>query len=283
MVFIANICAMRVLAGGCFNSIHWGHIYFLTAAKQMADELVVVLAHDFNNRKKNVCSASVRLSNLRRLKIADQVIVGDKADFTKTIKKISPDVVLLGYDQSLPLPLQNYLKKQGIACRRMGKLPGYRKKNSEIIGAVSSGMGEGGRFMSLSGYRRQILSIMKKMPYPGTLNIALALGDVSKILAQQKSFAIEGFARGDKKYGPADLYPMRLIVSNLTFDHLAKKLNKKKKLSPRWKEIPALIIRPAYTRHPAYVVELVHWLNLRKALGLTEGQIVGLAFRETMV
>lgn len=274
---------MRVLAGGCFNSIHWGHIYFLTTAKQIADELVVVLAHDFNNRKKNIYPANVRLSNLRRLKIADQVIVGDKKDFTKTIRKVRPDLVILGYDQTLSLALRSYLKKQGIAWRQTGRLPGYHKKNNEILGVVSSGMGEGNLFMSLNGYSRQIVPIIKKMPYPGTLNISLGLSDASKILAKQKFFTIQGFAKGGKRYGPAELYPVQLILRNLPFNFTGKEFNKKKEFLSGKKEIPAWIVRPAYTRHPAYVVELVHWRNLRKALGLAEGQIVGLAFKKTVV
>ena len=112
---------MRVLAGGCFNKIHKGHIYFLKKAKSFG-YLVVVLTHDKNNKKPYAVKAIKRRRNLAKIKIADKIIIGDAKDFSKVVKRIKPDVIILGYDQKLPI------KKKGlgkIKIRRIRKLGKY--------------------------------------------------------------------------------------------------------------------------------------------------------------
>jgi glycerol-3-phosphate cytidylyltransferase-like family protein len=39
---------------------------------------------------------------LRALNIADEVIVGDPDGFAATLKRVTPDILVLGYDQRLP-------------------------------------------------------------------------------------------------------------------------------------------------------------------------------------
>ena len=97
----------KVLVGGCFNSIHPGHIYFLKEAKKLGDELVVVLANDKNNKKPYAIPARKRKKKLADLKIADKIVVGDSRDQTKIVKKIKPDIIALGYDQTRPPSLEN--------------------------------------------------------------------------------------------------------------------------------------------------------------------------------
>ncbi len=41
----------KVLVGGCFDFIHYGHIVFLTEAKKLGDHLIVLLESDENVRK----------------------------------------------------------------------------------------------------------------------------------------------------------------------------------------------------------------------------------------
>lgn len=92
---------IRVLAGGCFNKIHPGHIYFLKKAKSLG-KLFVVLTNDKNNRKPYAIPAKIRKKNMEKLKIADNIIIGDEKDFTKIVNKIKPSFIALGYDQKLP-------------------------------------------------------------------------------------------------------------------------------------------------------------------------------------
>ena len=92
----------KVLAGGCFNLIHPGHIYFLKEAKKLGDVLVVVLSHDKNNNKPYAILAEKRKNMLEFLDIADEVVIGDAYDKIKIVRGIKPDIIVLGYDQKLP-------------------------------------------------------------------------------------------------------------------------------------------------------------------------------------
>jgi len=92
---------LKVLAGGCFNKIHLGHIYFLNKAKALG-YLVVVLTNDKNNKKPYAVPAKERKKQLAALKIADKIIIGHPTNYMKTVKKVNPDIIALGYDQELP-------------------------------------------------------------------------------------------------------------------------------------------------------------------------------------
>ena len=92
---------MKVLAGGCFNKLHKGHIYFLSKAKELG-YLVVVLTHDKNNKKPYAIPAVKRKKNLEKLRIADKIVIGHTKDFSRVVKKEKPDLIILGYDQKLP-------------------------------------------------------------------------------------------------------------------------------------------------------------------------------------
>ncbi|MFH0832411.1 MAG: adenylyltransferase/cytidyltransferase family protein [Candidatus Aenigmatarchaeota archaeon] len=113
---------IKVLAGGCFNKIHEGHIYFLNRAKSFGF-LTVVLANDRNNKKRYALPAKQRKENLKKLKIADRIIVGDENDYMKTVDRVKPDIIVLGYDQKLGKGIEDKLK--GIAIVRLTKFGEY--------------------------------------------------------------------------------------------------------------------------------------------------------------
>ncbi|MBI5210598.1 MAG: adenylyltransferase/cytidyltransferase family protein [Elusimicrobia bacterium] len=91
-----------MLVAGCFNRIHRAHLSMLRMARTLADELVVVLAHDAHNRKTGAVDAPTRLRWLEALGIADRVVLGRPESFARTLRRERPDVVALGYDQRFP-------------------------------------------------------------------------------------------------------------------------------------------------------------------------------------
>ena len=97
----------KVLVGGCFNKIHPGHIYFLKTAKKLGDKLVVVLTNDKNNKKPYTLPAKERKRLLKSLNIADKILIGNFKDKTKIVRKVKPNIIVLGYDQELPDGLEN--------------------------------------------------------------------------------------------------------------------------------------------------------------------------------
>ncbi|MCH8910096.1 MAG: DNA-3-methyladenine glycosylase I [Chloroflexi bacterium] len=96
---------IKVICGVGFNRIHEGHKFFLREAKKLGDELIVMISHDNLNRRKNgkkAVPALRRKKVVEALGIADKVFVGDSKDRVKIIRKEMPDIIALGYDQSMP-------------------------------------------------------------------------------------------------------------------------------------------------------------------------------------
>ena len=121
----------KVLAGGCFNVIHPGHIYFLKEAKKLGDELIVVLANDKNNKKPYAVPAKERKKLLESLSIADKVLIGNLKDKAKIVKRLKPDIIALGYDQKLPEGLEDF------KFIRIKKLGNYSTKFQKLAGRVN--------------------------------------------------------------------------------------------------------------------------------------------------
>ncbi len=94
---------IKVLCGGRFNFLHSGHEYFLKGAKKHGDYLIVVIAHDAHNLKKEERKQmEERKKQIEDLGIADKVLIGDPEDFFKVVVKEKPQVIVLGWDQKLP-------------------------------------------------------------------------------------------------------------------------------------------------------------------------------------
>jgi FAD synthetase len=92
-----------VLGGGVFDIIHPGHIYTLNSAKSLGDVLVVVVATN-NTAEKMKKRTPLHDQNQRRelvnaLSMVDLCLVGHEGDIFKTVEKVKPEIIALGYDQ----------------------------------------------------------------------------------------------------------------------------------------------------------------------------------------
>ena len=92
----------KILVGGCFNSVHEGHVYFLNEAKKYGEHLTIILTNDINNNKPYAISFKKRKKLLEKTGIIDNIIEGHENDFMITFNKVNPDIVILGYDQKMP-------------------------------------------------------------------------------------------------------------------------------------------------------------------------------------
>jgi len=92
-----------VLCGGTFDIIHPGHMLTLGGAKSLGDILVVIVANDEtaekNRGRKTYNNEEKRLELVSSLRIVDFAMIGGKGNIYNTLIKISPDIVVLGYDQ----------------------------------------------------------------------------------------------------------------------------------------------------------------------------------------
>ncbi|MDE1766682.1 MAG: FAD synthase [Thaumarchaeota archaeon] len=92
-----------VLAGGVFDIIHPGHIHTLKGAKALGNVLVVVVATDSTAQKmKNripLHNMDLRRDLVKSLSMVDHAVVGHEGDIFKTVARVRPNIIALGYDQ----------------------------------------------------------------------------------------------------------------------------------------------------------------------------------------
>jgi len=92
-----------VLSGGVFDIIHPGHIYTLNAAKALGDVLVVVVATDNTSEKmkkrRPLHTQEQRQELVNSLSMVDLCLVGQEDDIFKTVNRVRPQIIALGYDQ----------------------------------------------------------------------------------------------------------------------------------------------------------------------------------------
>ncbi|MEO9365247.1 MULTISPECIES: DUF120 domain-containing protein [Candidatus Nitrosocaldus] len=120
----------------------------------------------------------------------------------------------------------------------------------ELIGVAVAGMGEGGYYMSLEGYRRQFLERLGFDPYPGTLNIRLdkIYIDLKRELAMYPAITIDGFSDGKRTYGWVKCY--------------TAKINDK---------IDGAMLVLERTHHDESIMEVIAPVKIMDALGLRYG------------
>lgn len=94
----------KVLVGGCFDLIHFGHISFLTSAKSLGDHLIVALESDENVMRSKGASRPIhsqlqRKKMLETLRCVDEVIelplMETDEDYASLVTKIKPDVIAI--------------------------------------------------------------------------------------------------------------------------------------------------------------------------------------------
>jgi len=112
---------VRVVATGVFDIIHLGHVHFLEKAKDLGDELVVIVARDKTARKMKhepITSEGMRVELVQSLKPVDRAVLGYEDDMYRIISEVRPDIIALGYDQKFDeKELECELKKRGLTVR----------------------------------------------------------------------------------------------------------------------------------------------------------------------
>ncbi len=116
---------MTVFAAGCFNRVHPAHLRLLRHARALGDRLVVVLSNDAHNKKPNAVPAATRKRRLEELGVADEIVIGAPDGFAPTLRRVRPDVLVLGYDQRLPdAETERTVRELGVEVVTMPWFPG---------------------------------------------------------------------------------------------------------------------------------------------------------------
>lgn len=95
-----------VLVGGCFDVLHYGHVYFLKKAKELGNILIVALESDENTRKlkgpkRPIHTQKQRAEMLKSLRFVDKVItlppMKSDLDYKKLVRRVNPDIIAVTY------------------------------------------------------------------------------------------------------------------------------------------------------------------------------------------
>ena len=90
------------MATGVFDLLHPGHVYFLTEARKLGDELVVVVARDKTARRlkhEPYVAEHIRREMVEALKPVDRAVLGSSTDIYDTVLSERPAIIALGYNQ----------------------------------------------------------------------------------------------------------------------------------------------------------------------------------------
>jgi len=88
----------------------------------------------------------------------------------------------------------------------------------ELIGAVTSGLGEGRFYMKQPLYKKQFQSILGYVPFAGTLNLIVDRFAVDAFLATKKMQYINGFVTKKRSFGGLRCYPILIHNTNNTIN-----------------------------------------------------------------
>lgn len=96
----------KILIFGVFDGIHDGHRYFINEAKAHGDHLVAIVARDSvveELKGKLPKETEVdRIEGLLKIPEIDFVLLGDPDIGTyNVLKEVKPDIIFLGYDQTV--------------------------------------------------------------------------------------------------------------------------------------------------------------------------------------
>ncbi len=95
--------ATVVLANGCFDLFHVGHIRYLAGARELADILVVGINSDeqvsrLKGARRPYIPESERAEIVAALRVVDYVTVFDEPTVTELIRALRPDIHAKGTD-----------------------------------------------------------------------------------------------------------------------------------------------------------------------------------------
>ena len=121
------------MASGTFDIIHPGHAFYLEEAKKLGGagaELFVVIATDKTVEKHKripIMDQEQRAEMISKLKVVDDVFIGDENDPFKIVLEKKPDIIAIGPDQNFsPEKLKKQLQSMGLSCEVV-KIKDYKK------------------------------------------------------------------------------------------------------------------------------------------------------------
>ena len=136
-----------VLANGCFDILHVGHVRYLEAARALGDVLVVALNSDRSVRSikdtgRPILDETERVALISALRCVDHVILFDEPDVRRVIEVLKPAVHAKGTDYTEDtVPERQQVLAYGGSVRITGDPKDHSTRN--IIESIVNKQGSG--------------------------------------------------------------------------------------------------------------------------------------------
>jgi D-glycero-beta-D-manno-heptose 1-phosphate adenylyltransferase len=115
-----------VLANGCFDLLHVGHVRYLEGARREGDALVVAVNSDASERKlkgagRPLLPAQARARLVAALRAVDYVVIFDEPNVERLLEELRPGVHAKGTDYTLDsVPEREAAERLGIRVAIVG-------------------------------------------------------------------------------------------------------------------------------------------------------------------
>lgn len=135
--------AKIVLANGCFDLFHVGHVRYLAGAKALGDLLVVAVNSDKQAQKlkgegRPLIPQNERAELVSSLRCVDLVTIFDEPTVEELIRSIRPDVHAKGTDYTVDtVPERDVVRECGGTVAIVGDAKDH--SSSELLRSVNSG------------------------------------------------------------------------------------------------------------------------------------------------
>ncbi len=132
---------VRVFLGGTFDGLHLGHVFLISFARRRGLALArrlgrpgvhvsVVIARDASvqriKQRPPLHTEGERRQLVAALKGVDTAFFGARNDFIRSVRRVRPDLIVLGYDQSGNW--ERILRQAGIEARIV-RCPPYKDRH----------------------------------------------------------------------------------------------------------------------------------------------------------
>ena len=138
-----------VLANGCFDILHVGHVRYLEAARALGDVLVVAVNSDRSVRSikdpgRPILDETERVALISALRCVDHVILFDEPDVRRVIEVLKPAVHAKGTDYTEEsVPERQQVLAYGGSVRITGDPKDHSTRN--IIDSIVNKQGSGNK------------------------------------------------------------------------------------------------------------------------------------------
>lgn len=120
-----------VFTNGCFDLVHFGHLHYLAAAKELGDKLVVALNSDASVQHlkgggRPIKDAKNRLHLMASLQMVDLVLEFGEETPLKLIEWLSPNILVKGGDwKPHQIVGSEFVQKNGGEVHSLAFVEGY--------------------------------------------------------------------------------------------------------------------------------------------------------------